>query len=45
MSISGLTAWQTISMSCAYWSYASASCLLWRAISFWFSPWSWVMNR
>ena len=37
-SMSGLMARQTISMSWAYWLYASASCLLWRAISLRFSP-------
>ncbi len=45
MSSSGLMAWQTISMSWLYWSYASASCFEWRAISFWFWAWSWVNRR
>ena len=44
-SSSGLIARHTISMSWAYWLYASASCLLCRAISLRFSPWSWPSHR
>ena len=37
LSSSGLSAWQTIVMSCSYWSKASASCFECRAISLTFS--------
>jgi hypothetical protein len=38
-------AWQTLLTSWLNASYASASRFEWRAISFWFSPWSWPSSR